>query len=286
MQTHQPVVDSGVGRAGELDHVHLHPRRREIFVKRGDQFLRLVIIERAVNQVHPDDAERLLLLDVGFIEHPHVDDDLARLAPRLRLETNPEPAVRFVMLLETARRDRVGENKKSALVADLLVEPLDQQIVFVIEHRPEPGAADVALGRAVNRVAKLHVVSRHRLRDRAGGAADVEKTPRHFLSGADLGKGAVLFLVEIDLERLLVRPDIHLRVHASKMDSADGQGKFRRCLSAVAASLCEARVLAMSVVRDRLQLDTRDLHRAAATAAPRSALFAGIQPRRSLGKAA
>ena len=100
---------------------------------------------------------------------------------------------------------------------ELFVEPLDQQSVLVIEHRLEPRATDVAIGRAVNRVAKLHVVGRHGLRDRAGRAADLEKAPRHFLPGADLGEGPVAFDVEIDLERFFVRSDFHLRVHRFKM---------------------------------------------------------------------
>ena len=86
-----------------------------------------MIVEGAVDQVHADDPERFLLIDVRFVQHPHVDDDLARLTARFGLEAHPEPAVRFVVLLETARRDGVGENKKGALVADLLVEPFDQE---------------------------------------------------------------------------------------------------------------------------------------------------------------
>ena len=131
----------------------------------------------------------------------------ARFAARLGLETHPEPAVRFVVLLETARRDRVGKNKKRALVAHLLVQPLDQQVILMIEHRLQPVAADVAIARAINRVAELHVVGRHGFRDRAGGAADLEKPPRHFLAGADFRKGAVFLRVEIDLERLQGVPD-------------------------------------------------------------------------------
>ena len=34
-------------------------------------------VERAVGQVYPDDAERLLLLDVFLIQHVDVNDDLA-----------------------------------------------------------------------------------------------------------------------------------------------------------------------------------------------------------------
>ncbi len=96
-------------------------------MERRDQFLRLMMVEGAVNQIHADDSERFLLIDVRFVQHPDVDDDLARLTARLGLETHPQPAVRFVVLLETPRRHRVRENKEGALVADLLVEPFDQE---------------------------------------------------------------------------------------------------------------------------------------------------------------
>src|SRR5437773_5634369 len=122
------------------------------------------------------------------------------------------------MLLEAARRDGVGKNKKRARVPHLLIEPLEQKPVLVVEHRLEPGPANVAIGRAINRVAELHVVSRHRLRDRAGCAANLEKATRHFLPGADFRESPVALPVEIDLERFLVRSDIHLRVHGKKCE--------------------------------------------------------------------
>ena len=164
-----------------------------------------LMIKRAVKQIHADDAERFLLIDIGFIEHAHVDDDLARLAARLRLKTNAEPAVRFVVLLETARRHRVGKNEKCSLIAELRIEPFEQKFVFVIEHRLEPHPADISIGRSVDRVAERHVVGRHRFGDRAGRAAHMEKPARHFLAGADLRERPVLLGVQINLERLLVR---------------------------------------------------------------------------------
>ena len=88
MQTHQSIIDLRVSRAGELDHVHLDAVLREIFLQRRDQLFRLLMIERAVEQIHADDAERFLLVDIRFIEHPHVNDDLARFAARFGLKTN------------------------------------------------------------------------------------------------------------------------------------------------------------------------------------------------------
>src|SRR5437762_6245617 len=83
----------------------------------------------------------------------------------------------------------------------------------MIEHRPETDAADISVGRSINRVAEGHVVCRHRLCDCARGAADKKEPARHFLAGANFREGTVTFGVEINLERLLVRSDIHLGFH-------------------------------------------------------------------------
>src|SRR2546423_1500959 len=185
-------------------------------MKRRDQFLRLLMIERAEKQIHADDSERFLLIDVRFIQHPDMDHDLTRLAARVILETDPEPAVRFVVLFETARRYSIGENEKCPDAAEFFVQPLNEKAVLVVEHRLKTVAAHVTLRRAVNRVAERHVVGGHRLGDRASRAAHMKKTPRYFLSRADLRERAVLLRVEIYLERFFVRPKIHFRLHAPR----------------------------------------------------------------------
>ena len=68
---------------------------REILLERRDQFLRLPMIERAVEKIHADNAERFLLIDIRFIQHAHVDDDLARLAARSAPES-ARPASRAI----------------------------------------------------------------------------------------------------------------------------------------------------------------------------------------------
>src|SRR5262249_22582884 len=89
----------------------------------------------------------------------------------------------------------------------------------MVKHCAESKATDVAIGRPVNCVAKCHVIGGHRFRDRARSAANVEKTARHLLSGADFSKSAVTLGVEIDLERLLTCSDVPLRLHNSKMSA-------------------------------------------------------------------
>ena len=88
-----------------------------------------------------------------------------------------------------------------------------QETVFVVEHGFQSHAADITVGGPVNRVAERHVVGRYRLCNRSGSAADMEKTARHFLAGADLRERSVFLCVQVDLERLLVCANVHLRVH-------------------------------------------------------------------------
>src|SRR5205814_8802871 len=72
---------------------------------------------------------------------------------------------------------------------------------------------DVADRRSIYRVAECHDVGRHVLGNGAGCAADTEKSPRHFLSGANFCKRPVLGRIQINLQRLSVSADFHLRGH-------------------------------------------------------------------------
>ena len=54
-----------------------------------------MIIKGAVKQVYSDYAERFLLVDVRFIEHAHMNDDLAWFALRFQLDSE-RPASRAI----------------------------------------------------------------------------------------------------------------------------------------------------------------------------------------------
>src|SRR5215470_6269652 len=169
-----------------------------------------------------------------------MDDDLARLPPRLRLEANAEPAARFAAVFETPRRDGVSKHEKCFFSPEFLVEALNQKIVLVIQHRLETDTADVALRRSINCVTEGHVISGHGLGDRARRATDAKKSASDFLPGADLGEGPVLRRIQIHLERLLVGTDLHLRIHMISLTAIHG----RRKSAAVAAGFGERRRLA------------------------------------------
>ena len=118
----------------------------------------------------PDDPERLLLQRGVLVEHPDVHDDLARLVARLGLEAHPHPAVALVAAAVAAGHHRVGEGEEAGAVAAAVAEALDVEVELVLEHRLQAPERHVAVGLAVDRVADLHVVGRHRLGDRAGRA--------------------------------------------------------------------------------------------------------------------
>src|SRR4029077_12537557 len=120
-----------------------------------------------------------------FIQHADMNDDLARFGARLALKTDTKPAVRFVVLFETAGSYRVSKHEEGAFVSDLIAEAFKQEAVLVIDHFLETLATDIAIGRSVYRIAESHVVSGHRLGNGPGCAADMKKTTRHLLPGSD-----------------------------------------------------------------------------------------------------
>src|SRR5262245_19063199 len=156
-----------------------------------------------------------------------MDNDLTGFPARLGLKPHAKPAMRFITLFETARHNGIGEDKECFLGSKLLIQPLDQKIVFMIEHFLEPHAANVAVGRSVNGVAESHVIGRHGLGDCAGCAAHAKKSARYLLSRSNLCEGAILRCIQIDVESLLVRADLHLWVHIISLAAIDGACKSR-----------------------------------------------------------
>ena len=75
---------------------------------------------------------------------------------------------------------------------DLLIEPFDQKVVFMIEHFLKPHAANVAVGGTVNGIAECHVVCRHSFGDCARCAAHTKESACYLLSSANFSEGAVL----------------------------------------------------------------------------------------------
>src|SRR5262249_7960603 len=128
---------------------------------------------------------------VCFVEQPNMDNDLAWLSAWLGLKPHAQPAMRFISLFETARCNRIGEDKERFVGSKFLIQPLDQKIVLMIEHFLEPRTADVSVSRSVNSIAEGHVISRHGFGDCARSAADAKKSARYFLSRANFSESTV-----------------------------------------------------------------------------------------------
>src|SRR5262245_55556303 len=107
-------------------------------------------IKGAVDQVDADDAESFLLVVDLLVEHSHVQEDLRWLAAGFCLESDAYRAVGFVLPFETAGGNRIGKSEGRVLIAARLVQSLQDQVVFIIEHRAQPLPAYVTLRVAVD----------------------------------------------------------------------------------------------------------------------------------------
>ena len=218
-ERHQAVVHVREGGPREAQHVDLDPVHAEVVAQGLDQLREvLAVVEGPVDEVDPDDAQGLLLEHGLLVPHPHVEHDLAWLALRLGLEPEAQPAVGLVGPLVVARGHRVREHEEVGAVAARRREPLDEELILVVEHELQPLAGDVPRGLAVDRVAEDHVIGGDRLRDGPRSASRLEEFPRDLLAGADLRKRAVLGSVEVDGEGLLPRgKEFLLLGHASNI---------------------------------------------------------------------
>ena len=206
LQAHHPIVDVPKLDARKFDHVDLDTVDRQIVDQRLDQALRIVMQEeRAVQEVHAHDPERLLLQLIFRVAHAHVNDDLAILIARMGLKLHTDPAVAVVRAGEVARRDGVREREEGRRVAAGVAQSLQIELVLVVEHALQALARDVALGVPVDRVADGHVVGRDALGDRPGSAAYAEEPANDLLARTNLGEGAVAPRVQVDRERLAMR---------------------------------------------------------------------------------
>jgi hypothetical protein len=215
-QAHDAIVDASELVAGKVDEIDLDAIRRQPIEQRFEQAFGLAVQEaRAMDQVHADDAERLLLRGILEVEHADVDEDLLVGSARPRLELDAHPAVALVVAAETAGRHRVGKREERGAAAAPRSEPFEVQALLVLEHGFEPLAADVPRAATVDRIADLHVVGGDALGDRPRSATRMKEPTHDLLAGADLGESAVVTRVKIDLQGLVPRRD-GMRAHCRK----------------------------------------------------------------------
>ncbi len=206
LQAQQAVVHPFESRPVHLDHVHLHHMAAQVVVEPVHDLLGLVVVhEAAVEQVHADDADLLLLQ--GDLRHVQADMDhhVAGGAVGGGLEAHAQPAVPAVHVLLGAGGHGVGEGEELAVRVMLAVHTVHDELVLVPQHVLQAALAHEAvpwLG-AVDGVAELLVVGAHRLGDGAGGTAGAEEVAYGLLPGADLGEGAVEVRVTVDAAGLL-----------------------------------------------------------------------------------
>ena len=111
---------------------------------------------------------------------------------RFGLKTQSHPAMAlFLGITEPTRPDRIRQGKKGRVFTALGCQAFVDDLILMIQHRPQPLPRDIPRTRSVNRVAHGHVISGNRLRDRPRSPAHPEKHRRRLLPRPDLGEGAV-----------------------------------------------------------------------------------------------
>ena len=161
-------------------------------------------IKGAVDDVDAQDAERLLLSQVVFIQQPYVDDDFRGSGSGLHQAPHPKPAITGTSPRIAAGGNGVGKDEELGALSPLVSQALFDQPVLVIQHGYQPASTDVTIGGPVNRIAEGHVIGADGLGNRPRGSPDLEEPACYFLPGADLGKGSVLVAIEVDAKCFLV----------------------------------------------------------------------------------
>ena len=211
LKAHEPVVHSVESRAGEPDHVHFHPVPGQGVHEGCDKELGpLAFVERPVDQVDAQHAQRLLLARILLVPHAGVDDDFRRPRPRLCLEPDAQPALPLLLAGEAPGGHRISEHEELRRGAACSFQPLKQQAPFVIQHGLQALPADVAPGRAIDGVGYCHIVCGNRLGDGGGRAPDMKEPAGNLLTRADLGNRSVPGRIDVDAERLVMSAQ---RVH-------------------------------------------------------------------------
>ena len=79
-----------------------------------ERLLRLQLIKDSVDQVHTQDPDSLLLERVGSITHVDMQHNVVRLATGVQLESQADPAVRFVCSGVVAGGDGINKGEEAS----------------------------------------------------------------------------------------------------------------------------------------------------------------------------
>ncbi|HEY9182284.1 MAG TPA: hypothetical protein VIQ99_03730, partial [Gammaproteobacteria bacterium] len=127
-QAHHAIVDVPKLVTRKVDQVDLDAIRAQAVEQRLHETIGLGVQKAgAVDQIHADDAERLLLRCVVEIEHADVHEDAMARTAGNRLELDSHPAVAFVVAAKAAGRDGVREREELRFVAAPAGQPLEVQ---------------------------------------------------------------------------------------------------------------------------------------------------------------
>ena len=171
------------------------------------QFFRVVVfVIRAINQVDPKNPEGFLLQTrIGFLK-TDVERYLIVIFIGLDLVFDPNPTMSFELLGKIDRCDRIGITKKHFIRMLFAAQTAFNQVHLVRKHffQTAFGYITAVFFNAIDCVAEILVISRHRLRNRTRRTAGTEEMAHRFLAGANLCKSAVNVFVQVDSQRFVL----------------------------------------------------------------------------------
>ena len=222
LQGEQSVVDILKIGTIHLDHVDLKLVPFKVVIEALKKFFGAFVKEkRSVNQIHAEQASRLLMQQSVLLVEPCVEHNLIGLLVCSRLKFDAKPPMTLACLVVVDGGHRIG--KGEVLFGGMVVtcDPLLNEVVLVFEHFVNARFTYIAsLGfLAVDRIAEVLVVCGNGLGNGARRSACTKKMANHFLARADFGKGAVQIGIEIDPEGLLFgRENDAFQVHSSSIE--------------------------------------------------------------------
>ena len=173
-----------------------------------ERLFALNLIKGGVNQIYAEDADRLLLEDVGGIPHINVQEQVVWLAARLHLKSQSNPAVRLVGSRKIAGGDRVDEAEEASPRSTRLGQLVQQLSPFALNHGHKPFPGDVTGTGTVQVITDFFVIRGDGFGDGAGSTADDQKPSHDFLASANFGERAESSRVHVDLKSLLMSVEV------------------------------------------------------------------------------
>src|ERR1700727_673506 len=148
-----PLIPSFKGGAAHLSILNFDAFLDVLSNILKEGFLRLQLKKSGIDKVHAQDADSLLLDEVGGIPQVDMENNVVRWAARLQLEPQADPTVRLICSGVVAGGDGVNKGKEASVRSTTFVQLVHELGPFAIQYGLE------AFSEHVTRTQTLHIVA-------------------------------------------------------------------------------------------------------------------------------